>query len=622
MKTPSLRWVLPLALLITFLTTGGMSYWLTMQQKQKDLTEFMRQQLLADVARLVRLQDAASGANSSLLAAEMAQIASRPQVRTVLLVGSQGEVIMAHRSAWKGRLLAEVAPTLSAERIRQVVSGRLPDWQLHPGEMQMDAMQAFDMPSMNTELRSSRRGLAYVAYDVSEQRQATRRREALTRLPNLAGLIVIFLLMGWWLEHHVARPLARLDKAADALKAGDWSVSIPRGGFPEIDQLGAGLDALRQELSATWQAMPDLLFELDGGGRCLRVVAARPELRVDAPQSLVGRNVHEMLPAPAARVVQQALDDARAQGAVWGRELSMAGTHGTRWFEISVARKNIAGDASPTFLLISRDVTERKVNAEALRTLNESLELRVQERTQELLSAKNEAEKANQGKSEFLSRMSHELRTPLNAILGFGQLLQASLRDPRKRQQSAHIVEAGQHLLALINEVLDLSRVEAGQMSVSMAPVSLQGLMSECLSLIQPLADAKGVNVHVPVAETATEWVHADCTRLKQVLINLLSNGVKYNRPNGWLRVQLEARGHRVRISIQDSGMGLSQAQLTRLFIPFERLGAEALQIEGTGIGLALSQRLMALMGGEIGVTSTPGEGSTFWVELPQAVTA
>ena len=300
----------------------------------------------------------------------------------------------------------------------------------------------------------------------------------------------------------------------------------------------------------------------------------------------------------------------------------MAGTHGTRWFEISVARKNIAGDASPTFLLISRDVTERKVNAEALRTLNESLELRVQERTQELLSAKNEAEKANQGKSEFLSRMSHELRTPLNAILGFGQLLQASLRDPRKRQQSAHIVEAGQHLLALINEVLDLSRVEAGQMSVSMAPVSLQGLMSECLSLIQPLADAKGVNVHVPVAETATEWVHADRTRLKQVLINLLSNGVKYNRPNGWLRVQLEARGHRVRISIQDSGMGLSQAQLTRLFIPFERLGAEALQIEGTGIGLALSQRLMALMGGEIGVTSTPGEGSTFWVEVPQAVTA
>jgi PAS domain S-box-containing protein len=243
----------------------------------------------------------------------------------------------------------------------------------------------------------------------------------------------------------------------------------------------------------------------------------------------------------------------------------------------------------------------------------------------ELTAARDEAERANRAKSEFLSRMSHELRTPLNAVLGFGQLMATDSAEPlgaMQRNRLQELLRGGRHLLSLINEVLDLARIEAGALQLQLATVDLAELADDCLRLVQPTAADSGVLLQALPQPAAALTVQADRTRLKQVLLNLLSNAIKYSRPGA--RVQLawtlEPGGQQVRVAVSDNGPGLSAAQQARLFQPFERLGAETSAVEGAGIGLALSKWLVELMHGEIGVSSSPGQGSCFWLRLDRGV--
>jgi len=255
----------------------------------------------------------------------------------------------------------------------------------------------------------------------------------------------------------------------------------------------------------------------------------------------------------------------------------------------------------------ARDVTERK-----------RFEQELQETNAELESAKSAAEKANLAKSDFLSSMSHELRSPLNAILGFAQLLESSTPLPTTSQKKsiAQILEAGWHLLKLINEVLDLALVESGKMSLSPEPVSLVEVISECQAMMEPQARQRGIRMTFPRLDLPY-YVLADRTRVKQVLINLLSNAIKYNRERGTVEVTCSAVSpERIRISVKDAGAGLPPEKLTQLFQPFNRLGREIGGEEGTGIGLVMSKRVVELMGGVIGVESSVGVGSVFWVEL------
>jgi len=244
-----------------------------------------------------------------------------------------------------------------------------------------------------------------------------------------------------------------------------------------------------------------------------------------------------------------------------------------------------------------------------------------------LIAAKEEAERANRAKSEFLSRMSHELRTPLNAVLGFAQLMEADAVDPLSPAQRSRVHElmrGGRHLLSLINEVLDLATIEAGTLQLHLEPVDLAAVVDDCLRMVQPMALERGITLEARLPAMGAGKVLADPTRLKQVLLNLLSNGIKYNRSGGSVRLAWQLEGPTgdapgptsLRVDITDEGPGLSLAQQDKLFQAFERLHPEHNEVEGTGIGLALSKWLVELMRGEIGVRSAPGQGSTFWVRL------
>ena len=258
-----------------------------------------------------------------------------------------------------------------------------------------------------------------------------------------------------------------------------------------------------------------------------------------------------------------------------------------------------------------QDITDRKLAEESI------------------ISAREEAEKANRAKSEFLSSMSHELRTPMNAIMGFGQLLNMDLAntlDEDQKENVSEILKASNHLLELINEVLDLAKIEAGRIDLSIEDVSLSDVISESLQLILPLAEKRSISINLFCGDEELEIakinniqtvIRADYTRTKQVIINLLSNAVKYNSEKGNIIIRCDIDETNIRVSVTDTGNGLSVEQQSHLFTPFNRLGAENDDIEGTGIGLVITQNIVELMGGTIGIESQIGKGSTFWFELP-----
>jgi signal transduction histidine kinase/CheY-like chemotaxis protein len=275
-----------------------------------------------------------------------------------------------------------------------------------------------------------------------------------------------------------------------------------------------------------------------------------------------------------------------------------------RWFDVYAFR---FGDPAKRQLgILFNDITERKA---------------IEGRLKDAVAT---AETANRAKSDFLANISHELRTPLNAILGFTQLMEFSTPPPTPAQQRSlsHIVKAGWYLLELVNDTLDLAAIEAGKFSMAPDTVSIAAVLQECAAIMAPLAGMRAVSVTYPAPDPA-HLVHADPIRVKQVLLNLLANSVKYNRQGGSITVRCNALGdQRLRISVQDTGQGMTPSQLAHLFEPFNRLGQEGSREVGTGIGLVMCKRLVELMGGQIGVDSTAGQGSIVWVYLPLAIGA
>lgn len=273
-------------------------------------------------------------------------------------------------------------------------------------------------------------------------------------------------------------------------------------------------------------------------------------------------------------------------------EPRLFGNGDRRWFEISKVPFYGANGAINGVLCAYQDITERKLS---------------DEKTQQ---ARDEAEAANKAKSEFLSSMSHELRTPLNAILGFAQVLSLGIKDDKQQLYINHILDGGQHLLELITQLLDLSRIESGKLEIEMQPVHLQAVMTEALLMIAPQAEQMQLTLTNDIAEQSDLWIQADPLRLKQTIINLLSNAVKYNNESGWVRIYVEEQPEgRIRIFVQDGGPGIAEEHFDQLFQAFVRVSADPSRVDGSGIGLPITKYLVEMMDGEIGLESEVGKG-------------
>ncbi len=387
------------------------------------------------------------------------------------------------------------------------------------------------------------------------------------------------------------------------------------------------LEVSEEKLAVTLNSIGDAVIATDAQGR---VTLLNP-----LAQKLTGWTLTEADGRPVDEIFHIINEETREPANIPVAETLARGTlHGLANHTVLIARDgsecSIADSCAPIrdrdkkvvgAVLVFRDVTKEYASQQALR--ENVVELKrfdqaLRETNVDLESAKTIAEKANLAKSDFLSGMSHELRSPLNAILGFAQLMESDSPPPSPAQQEsiAQILQAGWYLLDLINEILDLAKIESGKITLSMEPVSIAEVMLEIQTMMEPQVQERHIPITFPNLDSPY-FVHADRTRLKQVLINILSNAIKYNREGGTIIVDsAEVTPERIRISVTDTGMGLPPEKVAQLFQSFNRLGQDIGAEEGTGIGLVMSKRLVELMDGVIGVESAVGVGSTFWIEL------
>jgi len=359
-----------------------------------------------------------------------------------------------------------------------------------------------------------------------------------------------------------------------------------------------------ERFASAVESMQHAFAMYDGSDRLVRCNAAYRELLADSGIKPLAGELRE-------RFVDAWLDLATPEPQVTRGELR------TRWL-------NLTHDK--TYALDLRTHDKRSLRVAGRRTdQGDIVELiwdltDEERRNDELRRARIAAEAASAAKSEFLSSMSHELRTPLNAILGFAQLLMRDTKQPmpeRHRERVGQILRGGEQLLRLIDDVLDVARIESGRISISSEPVSIVDVLADVTTTLAPVAERHEVQLRAEPVSARFPPVVADRVRLVQILVNYVSNAIKYNRPHGNVLLCTEAHDHVVRLMVRDSGVGIPIEQQSNVFQPFQRAGQEAGPIEGTGVGLFITKRLAELMGGTVGFESTPGQGSTFWVELP-----
>jgi two-component system sensor histidine kinase/response regulator len=374
--------------------------------------------------------------------------------------------------------------------------------------------------------------------------------------------------------------------------------------------------AARNQLQATLDAIPDLMFEVDGDGRYHDYHSPRRELLAAPPEQLIGRTVAEVLPPDAAATCAEALREAGAKGVSAGRQFALPLPQGLHWFELSVARKEVGAGQAPRFVVLSRDITERKEIEKALQGQQARLEEQVSTRTRELAAARDAAEAASLTKSAFLANISHEIRTPMNAIVGLSFLLRRAA-SPEQAERLTKIDTAAKQLLSIINDILDVSRSEAGLLAPELEDFSLPALLGQLGALLAEPARAKGIVLEID-ANAVPGWLRGDAGRLRQALFNYASNGIKFTEHGRvTLRVHLIEEGSdgvHLRFEVEDTGIGIAPEKLATLFRPFEQVDPSTTRrYGGAGLGLVITRRLAELMGGEVGVDSTPGVGSCFW---------
>ncbi|MBK6999678.1 MAG: response regulator [Rhodoferax sp.] len=373
----------------------------------------------------------------------------------------------------------------------------------------------------------------------------------------------------------------------------------------------------RSQLQATLDAIPDLLFEVGLQGRIYDYHTPRADLLAVPPEIFLGKNFTDILPPEAAQRCQSAIDEAANLGTSFGKQYMLKLPVGELWFEASVAPKSEIDGQEKRFIFLARDITARKNIERQLHEQNEHLEELVSKRTVELSVSLEAAEAANRAKSVFLANMSHELRTPMNSILGFSQLMEHDNRlGEDSRIKLGIINRAGRHLLTLINDVLDISRIEAGRVTIQRQPFDLYGMLNGIEEMNHSRAQAKGLAFQFDYASDLPMFVNGDEQHLRQILINLLGNAIKFTE-QGSVKLQVYPHNGEIVFSVIDTGPGITSDESTKVFDAFHQTPVGQLKGEGTGLGLSISREYARLMGGSIELRSLTGQGSVFNLSVP-----
>jgi signal transduction histidine kinase/DNA-binding response OmpR family regulator len=416
--------------------------------------------------------------------------------------------------------------------------------------------------------------------------------------------------LNWGLIGHRVKYLLRASRALAAL-----SEANARSQLAE-----ANLRRSQNDLASTLNAVPDLLFELGLDGRYYSAHAASAEMLAMPTEQLLGKLISEVLPAAATAICMDALLEADRHGFSRGQQFELTLGNELKCFELSIARKLDIYAVGPRFIVLSRDITERKraeVELAQQRDHSDHLEELVAARTGELMHAKQAAEAANVAKSSFLANMSHEIRTPMSVISGMAQLMRRAGVSPEQSLKLDKIDASGQHLLEVINAILDVSKIEAGMFVLEETGVSIGAITSNVVSMLGAAVREKGLTLVVE-AEPLSQHLLGDSTRLQQALLNYLSNAIKFTEA-GTIHLRSRVEGESddsvlVRFEAQDTGIGIAPDTLGKLFFPFEQAdNSTTRKYGGSGLGLVITRRLAELMGGTAGVESVLGFGSTFW---------
>ncbi|TCS72102.1 PAS domain S-box-containing protein [Sulfuritortus calidifontis] len=624
MSRLSLRLALPLLLAGLLLIIGGLGLLNALHTRQALLSTEAKRHLLGEAAHLARVAEQGWLGAPHMVLATLAQLASHPYAETVLILSAGGEILAAQRHDWRGRQAAGLLGEFDPARARRVAAGRLPDYRVSPDGLRMDVLLPFDLPAGPDEVRSSQRGLVYVVYDLSRGRAEVRRAILLSRLPEMAALLLLVLLTGWFLNRYVIRPLVQLEQAARALRQGRWDMPLPEDGFAEIAELGSAFEAMRRRLADTinhlvrqsrrTQAIldnaADGIISIDEEGRILSFNRAAERMFGYEAAEVIGQNLALLMPEPYRSEHADYLARYRQTGIPHiigsSRELEGLRKDGRR-FPIDLAVAEVPDRDRVIFLGRVSDISARKQAEAALQHYRDHLETLVAERTAELLTLNQELE-------SFSYSVSHDLRAPLRAVDGFANALRedyADRLDAEGRDLLDRIHKGAQRMNALIDDLLRLSRLTRAKLEP--APVDLSALAGEIVDQLREATPGRTVEVQIQAGLTA----QGDPGLLRAALENLLGNAWKFSAKAQAPRIEFGARrqdGETVYF-VRDNGVGFDMAHAGKLFGAFQRLHHRD-EFEGTGIGLATVRRIVQRHGGRIWAESAPGQGATFYFTI------
>jgi len=454
--------------------------------------------------------------------------------------------------------------------------------------------------------------------------------ELLANVAAMSGAIFVIALLGsFFLSKTQTRKLIRLRQEAGQLpKAKTQNITFTSENRDEVDDLAVAFSVLVDELQQAYRQLEDesqreleqreLRFQsiINNSAEGIITLSRKGIIETFNPSAeaifgyaeteVIGKNISMLMPQEERAAHDEYLEHSKLHAPrIINRARDLFGLrkNGMKFpLELNVSPMELDGERK--FIGIMRDISERK------------------EFEDRINAARVEAEQANLAKSQFLSSMSHELRTPLNAVMGFGQLLELDHEHPlseTQRKSVTQILKGGKHLLELIDQVLNLAKIESGKMTLSVETVDVTTQLLDALAMARTMADKRHIHIEYDIPAEGTTFVRADVTRLHQILLNLLSNGTKYNYDGGTLSLRCKVKGDMCRFEVKDNGPGIPAHMQDKVFSPFNRLGAEGSTIEGTGIGLTITRELVQLMHGVIGFESKPDNGALFWFELPLA---